>query len=351
VSTLTVLIVSLTVIGAAVAAVLITIAVSSVVEAHRVRLEPHLADARLAVVAAFSGEEFKTETALAHLSPFSERYIVGMMLELAPSVAGSSKQILVSLGEEIGMLQQAEAGIHAWRWSKRLYAARVLTAFGVESEERYGLFSDRSPELRAQAAAWCVAVPSQRGIEHLIELLADRDGQCRFAAKDALIRSGRPATELLLTALRTSSDVEVSDRILEVAAATGDQRFFGEASALATHPSPTTRALAMSVLASTGNAGAGEILTASLNDTSEQVITAAATGLARLSYWPAATAVEPLLSHPSWDVRRQAALTLLALDAPGTILLRADAAGIGPAAEMATRALELQSISLPEAAA
>jgi HEAT repeat protein len=166
-----------------------------------------------------------------------------------------------------------------------------------------------------------------------------------------LIRNGYPATDLLLTALDESTDGEVSDRILEVAAATGDERFFGPASVLCSHLSATTRALALSVLASTGISGATGHLVSGLDDPAEPVMIAAAAGLARLAYWPAATAVEPLLSHPSWDVRRQAAVTLLALDAPGAILLRSDATGVGPAAEMANQALELQAISRQEEAA
>ena len=44
-------------------------------------------------------------------------------------------------------------------------------------------------------------------------------------------------------------------------------------------------------------------------------------------------------------------MTLLALGAPGTILLRADAPGVGPAAEMALQSLQLQSLSNQEEAA
>jgi hypothetical protein len=346
-SKLELLIVVLVTIGTAVAAVLITVAVSSVVEAHRVRLEPLLADARLAIVAALSGGDMKAEMALTHLSPFSEHLVVDMMLDLAPSVTGTSKTALVSLGEQIGILERARTGIHARRWSTRLYSARVLTAFSVESEDVHLLFSDRSPDVRAQAAAWCVSVPSDRGTVQLIALLEDDDGHCRFAAKDALIRIGRPATEALVSAMG-GTDVSVTNQILEIAAASGDERFFGPAADLVRDASPTSRALALAVVASTGSSGAAPLLVAGLDDGDERVMVAAAAGIARLAYWPGATAVEPLLSHPSWDVRRQAAMTLLALDAPGTILLRADAPGVGPAAEMAIQALELQALSTQE---
>jgi HEAT repeat protein len=45
-------------------------------------------------------------------------------------------------------------------------------------------------------------------------------------------------------------------------------------------------------------------------------------GLGRLEYWPAAARVARLLRDPVWVVRREAALTLRALGATGTLLLR-----------------------------
>jgi hypothetical protein len=50
-------------------------------------------------------------------------------------------------------------------------------------------------------------------------------------------------------------------------------------------------------------------------------------------------------------LRKQAGMTLLALGAPGTILLRANAPGGGPAAEMALQALQLQFLSAEATAA
>ena len=44
--------------------------------------------------------------------------------------------------------------------------------------------------------------------------------------------------------------------------------------------------------------------------------------LASLGHWPAAARVAALLHDPIWDVRRQAALGLRAIGAPGTIYLR-----------------------------
>ena len=340
----------LIVIGSAVGAVLITIWISSLIRAHMIRIEPRLAEARDAVVAAMSGDPVRTAGALSHLSRFSKRYITGVLLDLAPSVSGFSRSILVALGYQIGVIDKAVAGIDSPRWSIRLHSARVLTAFGIDLTDRYALLGDRSPDVRAQAANWCVAVQNQVGIDHLIRLLGDADGQCRFAAQDALIRIGLPATEALLRALDIAEH-DVEARILEIAAARRDDRYADRAQEILADSFDPNRALAVRVLASTGIPSAGPILTDLLRDSSEDVVLAAIDGLGKMSYWSGAAAVEALLHHPSWAVRRQAAMTLLALGAPGTVLLRADAPGQGPAAEMARHALQIQALSSQEEAA
>jgi len=214
----------------------------------------------------------------------------------------------------------------------------------------YDLLVDRSPEVRAQAAAWCVAVPTPAGTDHLVRLLGDPDGQCRFAAQDALIRIGLPGSEALIAALDGADDA-VAGRILEIAAAIGDDRYFAYASAVLADPSRANRAVAVAALASTGNRSAGPTLVDLLADESDDVVLAATTGVGKLSYWSGAPAIEPLLSHSSWDIRKAAGMTLLTLGAPGAILLRADAPGVGPAADMALQSLQLHALSTPEVAA
>jgi HEAT repeat protein len=343
-STIDVVIIMLVAISVAIAAVLATVGISSLVQAHRVRVEPLLAEARQAIVAALSGEQSKLDDAFARLSRFSKGYVATVMLDLAPSVTGTSRLALVSLGERIGILPRARRGVRSRRWSTRSYSARVLTAFGVESDEMALLLTDRAPEVRAQAAAWALITPTPAAIRLLIGLLGDRDGLCRFAAQDSLIRIGLPCSDALIVALKTA-DAEVAGRLLEVAAAMGDERFFGPAESLTREDSARTRALTCAVIARTGNPGAGALLVALLDDPSDEVVLAAVTGLAKLSYWPAAAAVEPLLQHESWSLRKQAAMTLLSFGAPGSILLRVAAPGDDPAADMAIQALELQSLA------
>jgi HEAT repeat protein len=349
-STLTLVIVVTVVIGSAIVAVLATVGMSSLVRAHRIRIEPMLLGVRQAIVTALAGDESDAIPALTGLRWFPRRYITGVLLDLAPSVTGTSRSALVSMGEAIGVIRQARRGVHSRRWATRLYSARVLAAFGIESDAMVGLLGDVAPEVRAQAAAWTVVTPNPAAIDLLIHLLGDADGLCRFAARDALIRIGLPCSDALIRALGVS-DVSVTDQILEIASAMGDDRFFPAAMECTTYLSATTRALAATLVARTGDRGAGPALVDLLGDPSDKVVLAAAAGIGKLGFWPAAAAVEPLLGSPSWELRRQAGLTLLDLGAPGTILLWANAPGDGETAEMAIQVLQLHSIDrLKEAA-
>lgn len=338
------IIVMLIAIGSAIAAVLVTVWVSSLVQAHRVRIEPTLGEARFAIVAALSGDPQQSADALANLSRFSQRYIVSVLLDLAPSVSGTSRSVLVSLGEQTGVIDAARTGVDSRRWSKRLYSPassrpsvssqRPCTPSSVTGRPRCGHRRPRG--VRPSPTRWASNTWSGGWV--------DADGQCRFAAQDALIRIGLPATGALIAALATA-DNDVAARILEIAAAIGDDRYCSWAHTMLANPLNANRALAATVLASTGNRTAGPTLVALLDDRSDDVVLAATAGLGRLTFWSGAAAVEPLLSHPSWEIRKQAGMTLLALGAPGTILLRSDAPGVGPAADMATHSLQLQSLS------
>jgi HEAT repeat protein len=344
-SSLELVILVLIAIGSAIVLVLLTVATSSLVQARRAHLEPLLGDARKALVAAMASGDPGAFEGFTHLDRFSTRCMLKVMLDLAPSVTGRSRVVLVAVAEDLGVVERARAGLGSRRWSRRLYSARVLTALGVESDELHNLLIDRSPEVRAQAAAWSVLTPSPPIIELVVALLDDHDGLCRYAAQDALIRIGLPAAEALLRALEGADEV-VTGRILRAAAAMGDDRFFEPALRLSADPSWSTRAAAAAVIARTGNQSAGPSLIGLLNDESDRVVLTAVSGLGKLAYWPAAAAVEALLDHPTWEIRRQAGLTLLALGPVGAVLLQVNVPGNGPGAEMAAQALELGALAL-----
>ena len=164
----TLIIIMLVAIGSAVAAVLITVWVSSLVQAHRVRVEPTLSELRRAIVAALSGERAAVGRCPGRSQPdVSERYMVER--DARPGALGLRHVPIGPRlpGEQSVSSRFARVGVGSRRWSNRLYCARVLTTFGVESDGQSALLVDRSPEVRAQAAAWCVATPGLLGIDQV----------------------------------------------------------------------------------------------------------------------------------------------------------------------------------------
>jgi HEAT repeat protein len=331
-------------IGVAILGVLATIVVNSMIQARRLRYKPLESEAHRSVVAALVGGAPEADLAIHALKALPERSTVGLILDLAPSVSGSSRSVLVGLGEGLGLVRQARRGLGSRRWPTRLYSARVLTAFAIEDDRTLEMLSDKSAEVRSQAAAWCVVNPTPEAIRTLISKLDDPDGLCRFAVQDSLVRIGLPAVEPMLRAFESSSP-EVTDRLLEIAAASGDPRFFGRAIRLTESDDPESRAIAASVLARIGDPNAGTTLEPMLGDTSDRVVVSALSALASIGHWSAAPAVAHLLDHPAWEVRNQAGLTLLALGAPGEIFLLTASTGDGQAAEMASRILALRSLT------
>jgi HEAT repeat protein len=341
-STVWLIVIVLIVIGVAIAGVLGTILTNGMIQARRLRYEPLVSEAHRAVVAALIGGEREAAVALEALKALPSSMTLALILDLAPSVSGSSQSALIGLGEGLGLVRRAKRGLASIRWPTRLYSARVLTAFAIEDSRMVLMLSDRSAEVRAQAAAWCVVKPTPEAIETLVNKLNDPDGLCRFAVQDSLVRIGLPAIEPMVRRLDTAPP-EIVDRLLEIAAASGDARFFSRSLNLTRSESPGTRARAASVLARIGDPSAGATLESMLFDTSDRVILASLSALASISYWSACPAVAHLLDHPSWEVRNQAGLTLVALGAPGEIFLLTASSGAGLAAEMAERILQLRS--------
>jgi HEAT repeat protein len=83
-------------------------------------------------------------------------------------------------------------------------------------------------------------------------------------------------------------------------------------------------------------------LTELLKDSDSRVRAAAANGLGRMQHWPAASQLAESLRDATWHVRRDAALALRAIGAPGTLFLRRALKGDDAfAADMAQQILDL----------
>ena len=285
--------------------------------ARQRRQRPLLAQAERSLRAVLDGRPLDRD-GLAALAKLPTNAQITFLGNLSTSLGGGDKHRLGGVAAELGLLEKAERWCSSRRWGTRLRGARVFTVLGGGEAVIPPMFSDRCPEVRAQAAQWAGDHPESNSIDRLLSMLSDPETLCRFTVKDSLLRVGHVAAEPLLRSLVTNPTAEV----LEVAAGIGDARFLGPALECCRSPDARTRALAAALTGSIGGSQASDALSDLLRDPDLNVRAAAATGLGKFGHWPAAGALAERLRDSSWDVRRAAALALRALSAPGTLLLR-----------------------------
>ena len=245
-------------------------------------------------------------------------YLLG---ELAPHLSGVEQQALRRLALKAGLLAKAERLCRSWFWSRRLFGAKICTLVGHPATAVFELLADRNSNVRAQAVEWAVHRPDAEVVGMLLQMLGDRDGRCRFAAQDSLVRIGHAVIEPLIAYLSVA-DYEGLLGALEVALTMADARLLAPASALVASPSAGVRARAVSLLGALGSEQGLELVSGALDDAEPSVRIAALRALAGLTHWPAAARVAHLLHDGAWDVRRQAALCLRAFGPPGILFLR-----------------------------
>jgi HEAT repeats len=301
------------------------------------RQRPQLAQAARSLRATLEGTPLDRDD-LAALARLRTNGQIAALGDLSTSLGGGDKHRLAQVAADLGLLEKAERWCSSRRWGTRLRGARVFTVLGGGETVVPRMFSDRRPEVRAQAAQWAGDHPESDSIDHLLSMLADPETLCRFTVKDSLLRVGHAAAEPLLRSLVKNPTPEA----LEVAAGIGDARFLGPALQCCRSSDARTRALAAILIGSIGGTQATDALSDLLRDRDLNVRAAAATGLGKLGHWPAAGALAERLRDSSWDVRRAAGLALRALGAPGMLLLRrALSDGDRFASDMAQQVLEI----------
>ncbi len=245
-------------------------------------------------------------------------YLLG---ELAPHLSGAERHALRRHAKHAGLLAKAEALCRSWFWSRRLFGAKICTLVGHPADVVLTLLADANPSVRAQAIEWALHRPEPAVVASLLRMLRDRDGRCRFAAQDTLVRLGHAAVAPLIACLPTA-DRATTLGALDVALTMADARLLPPARTLAGSPDAAVRARAVALLGALGSAEGVALVEQALDDVDPHVRLAALKALGGLSHWPAAPKVARLVLDPVWDVRRQAALCLRALGAPGTLFLR-----------------------------
>ena len=267
------------------------------------------------------------------------RIQIRLLAELAPSLEGEQRAALSDLAARLGITARATTQCHSRWWWRRLYATRVLTLVDAGEDIMPTLIRDPHPLVRAQVAEWASQHPSPSLLLALIALLDDMKRIARFAVQDTLLRIGRPSVPALIHALGTMGPVGIASGLI-VAARLGDPDLLPLAVSFADHPVPAVRAAAGGVLAAIGGEVAVDALHRLLQDPIPEVRLAGARGLGRLEHWPSATDLLPLLGDPTFPVRREAALALTAMGAPGSLILRTAIRGSDRfAADIAAQAL------------
>lgn len=272
------------------------------------------------------------------------RLQIYVLSELAPHLSGVERQSLRRLAGRAGLLDKAERLCRSWFWSRRLFGAKICTLVGHPADVVLTLLDDRHASVRAQAIEWAIHRPEAGVVQQLLAMLADHDGRCRFAAQDTLVKLGHDAVAPLIDYLATAPPLGRLGA-LDVALTMADSRLLAPAQALATAPQPDVRARAIALLGALGSADGVALVEAALRDAAPAVRQAALKALGGLAHWPSAPRVAELVHDPAWDVRRQAALCLRDLGAPGHIFLRRIRESDDPQASSVARyALDLVTV-------
>jgi len=310
---------------------------------------PRLARARQ-VLAALLAEGADAADVAAALPRLPLRLRTRLLTDLSRNLRGAQRERLGALARAMGVTALARRWVHSRWWWRRLRGAHLLTQLADDDPVLDRLLNDPHPVVRAEATAWAATHADGPLAQRLIDVLDDESMLCRHTAADALLRAGPALAPWLAEQLDGERRARLP-ALLEIAAARPDPRYLPAALRLAGSARPHLRVRATRLLGALGGNAATEALTGRLADDDPAVREAAVVSLGHLRHWPAAPAVARLLRDPSWDVRRASGEALLALGAPGWLLLRRYEHDEDRfAADMAQRVLrtaELQSAGAP----
>jgi HEAT repeat protein len=242
-------------------------------------------------------------------------------LEMSRHLSGAGKERLSFVARQVGVVDRARKLCESGRWARRLRGARILSRLDVVDPVVQRLLSDPHPAVRAQAAEWAAAQPSETLIAAMLTLLADPATQARFAVQNALLRMGGVVAAPLAAFLEAHTG-RAAEAGLRVAESLAEASFGPAALRLSRNEDVGVRIAAAKLLGAVGDAAAAERLIQLLDDTDSSVRAAAAQGLGRMQHWQAASLLAYRLRDSAWRVRRAAGLALRSIGAPGALFLR-----------------------------
>ena len=243
-------------------------------------------------------------------------------LEISRNVSGTGKERLRFIAEKTGAIDRARKLCEHHRWTRRLRGARILSRLDVSDPLVRKLLADPHPAVRAQAAEWAAAQPSEDVISSMLALLADPATQARFAVQNALLRMGGVIAGPLRAFLEIHTG-RAAEAGLRVAESVAEPSFTAAALRFSNAQDDAgIRVAAARLLGAIAGEGAAARLTEMLKDTESSVRATAAQSLGRMQHWQAGSLLFECLRDSAWRVRKEAGLSLRALGAPGTLFLR-----------------------------
>jgi hypothetical protein len=303
-----------------------------------------LARARTAIYSADVNGEDSVQLAALHDLPMRLR--IELLVELARSLEGSTRDNLGRMARATGIVRRAERLAHSRFWWRRLRGARLLTLLGGDEILALSLLNDRHPAVRAQATEWAGQHATPAMIDALLSALGERAAFCRFAAQDALLRLGHAALAPLNAYLERAQGKSLV-AALDVAIGMPQPIFAPVAMQLSSDENPKVRARAITVLGAIGGRESVDTVLRRLDDPIPSVRAAAARAIGRLGHWPGAPLVAALLRDRAWEVRLSAGLALRDLGSPGLLLLRRFESDTNLfAADMARQVLDLPATTM-----
>lgn len=316
---LSVLVMLVAVLLAAVALLVSWVTVGAVVERMRRRRRDRWTDQLQPQLHALAMGEAGARTPARTLARLPWREQADALAAFVANVAGDRAAVR-ALARHTGLLDRADRWQHSRRWHRRLHAVRVLTLVGAGHGTVPGLLADPHPEVRAQAAYWIAEHGDGDAVARVLACLEGDAALGGFVLIDGLSRCGPRASEPLLDFL--ARDDVAPSAALTVAASLADARFAEPADRWSRCQAPAVRAAAARLLAAVGDAAGTTRLRELLTDDDARVRAASCEGLGDLGHWPAAPDLAAALGDSAFVVRRQAGLALRRCGGTGQLYLR-----------------------------
>ena len=274
-----------------------------------------------------------------------DHWAVATRSTVTSQIAGTSADRTLPTSALPHARDAAQRWCRSRRWWRRLQGVRALSLLGADEPDLTHMLWDPRPEVRTEVAAWAAAHPNDRAVSHLLAMLDDPEGSCRWAASDAILRLGGAAVEPLRAHLETNPP-RLADA-LRLAARLATPALLEPALRACTSEDAAVRAAAVDVAAAIGGPETFTALEALLRDPDAGVRAAAARGIGRLEGRTFARALAELLYDPVWTVRRAAATSLRALGPTGRLHLRRALTDPDPrASEIAKHVVDLPEAAL-----